>query len=213
MKLMRGQNTVQMAWWMFKELNWQDQFSGKRVVFAASMVRYNKSEILDNYSRYMATECSRDSLPWGQELVAPPVPEPTDPINRLICPIFAQARIKDAMSAMESRLLIASLALRAYRLQHGGANPDSLQALVKEGIITSVPNDPYGMTLDAPLGYRRLANGSCRLYSVGPDAMDNGGKAIDNRKTGNRALHRNWPEADDKGDWVAWVDTPAVNRD
>ncbi len=64
------------------------------------------------------------------------------------------------------RLLLADLALRLYRLEHGQA-PSSLDALVPM-ILRSVPIDPYS---GKPLIYRDQVGGEA-LYSVGPDGDD-----------------------------------------
>jgi hypothetical protein len=68
--------------------------------------------------------------------------------------------------AVRRRLLVADLALRLYRLEHGEA-PSGLDALVPT-ILRSVPIDPYS---GKPLIYRKHAGGEA-LYSVGPDGDD-----------------------------------------
>jgi hypothetical protein len=64
------------------------------------------------------------------------------------------------------QLLLASLAVRLYRLENGNA-PERLDALVP-AILKAVPIDPY---TGKPLIYRRLA-GRERLYCAGPDGDD-----------------------------------------
>jgi len=77
-------------------------------------------------------------------------------------------RRNDTMNA----LLIVSLALHAYRADHG-QYPASLKELVP-AYLRAIPNDPFAV--QGPLLYKR-ANKSYVLYSVGPDGTDNGGQA------------------------------------
>ena len=83
--------------------------------------------------------------------------------------IFAQtlgpaSRFSSERDALNNRLLVAALLLRAARLD--GATPDKFDA----GI------DPFSPDL-APLLYRRDGD-KYQLYSVGPDGKDNGGAPI-----------------------------------
>jgi hypothetical protein len=64
------------------------------------------------------------------------------------------------------RLLLADLAIRVYRQEHGEDPPD-LSALVPS-ILKSVPIDPYS---DQPLRYQKRGNDGI-VYSLGPDRDD-----------------------------------------
>jgi len=75
--------------------------------------------------------------------------------------------------AVDTRLLAAALALRAYKLDHG-AYPASLEALAPM-YLPSIPQDPFG---SGPLKYKVTGRGYS-LYSIGPDSIDNGGKPVD----------------------------------
>jgi hypothetical protein len=70
------------------------------------------------------------------------------------------------------RLLIAALALKRYRPQHG-KYPASLNELVPT-YLKQIPNDPWD---GKPLRYRLKADGDFVLYSVGADGKDDGGDA------------------------------------
>jgi hypothetical protein len=84
--------------------------------------------------------------------------------------------VYDAVPAMyfrdtvhwESTRLI--LACRIYKLEHGGALPASLEALVGPGYLDSMPVDPYS---GAPFKYDR---GRGRIWSVGLNGVDDGGR-------------------------------------
>jgi hypothetical protein len=80
------------------------------------------------------------------------------------------------LKAADNRLLAATLALRAYRLEHG-RYPATLQALTPR-YLPAVPGDPFS---PAPLLYRSQCKGYV-LYSIGPDGKDDGGTpAFDKR--------------------------------
>jgi len=70
------------------------------------------------------------------------------------------------------RLLICELALRMYRVQHGGP-PRELADLVPD-FLPAVPEDPFS---GKPLIYRPRATGYL-LYSVGPNRRDDDGQPL-----------------------------------
>jgi hypothetical protein len=71
---------------------------------------------------------------------------------------------------IQRSLTVTAIALKRYALRHG-AYPADLAALVPE-FLNTVPRD----VMDGrPLRYRLNADGSFLLYSVGEDAVDNGG--------------------------------------
>jgi hypothetical protein len=57
------------------------------------------------------------------------------------------------------RSATAALAIEQYRLDHGGALPDTLEQLVPQ-YLTSVPTDPFD---GAPLVYERLPQKGYRV--------------------------------------------------
>jgi hypothetical protein len=65
---------------------------------------------------------------------------------------------------------IAAIALKRYQLKHGSYPPD-LNSLVPD-FTSAVPLDPVD---GQPLRYRRNANGTFLLYSVGENGVDNDG--------------------------------------
>lgn len=68
------------------------------------------------------------------------------------------------------RIMIAAIALRRYQLRHGSWPPD-LKTLVPD-FLSEVPRDPVD---GRPLRYRRNADGTFLLYSIGSDGKDDGG--------------------------------------
>jgi hypothetical protein len=73
------------------------------------------------------------------------------------------------------RLAMVQLAVQAYRLGHGALPPD-LPALVP-GYLPAIPPDPFAA---APLR-SATRDGSLVVYSLGPDAKDDGGTPLGER--------------------------------
>ena len=74
----------------------------------------------------------------------------------------------------ERRLLVAELAIKAYRIERGEL-PDRLDDLIPE-YLPAVPTDPYTEE-KAPLIYRRTDD-KYLLYSVGLNGRDDGGEKV-----------------------------------
>jgi hypothetical protein len=68
------------------------------------------------------------------------------------------------------KMTITAIALERYRMRHGNL-PEDLSGLVPE-FLTAIPRDPVD---GRALRYHRSANETFLLYSVGEDAVDNGG--------------------------------------
>jgi hypothetical protein len=114
-------------------------------------------------------ECIANArLPYAAKAPDPPIPR--DPMCEIFCPVLGRCRFGSAREEGWSGLLTATLALRAYRLDHGGY-PGSLTDLVPS-YLKRIPDDPFA--LKWPLRYKQ---GGARyvLYSVGPDGKDDGG--------------------------------------
>jgi hypothetical protein len=100
-----------------------------------------------------------------------PPPTPTDPVlGEWVS--YEDYQFRFTQPRAHLRLLRAQLALREYRLRTG-RYPDSLQELFS-GPLRETALDPFTET---PLPYRRTGAGYL-LYSVGPDARDDGGAPI-----------------------------------
>lgn len=84
-----------------------------------------------------------------------------------------------------------ALAVERYRLAHGHW-PDSLDQLVPM-LLSGIPKDPFD---GKAIRYRRLGDGVA-IYSVGPDGIDDGGKADPSNpiKPGTDLVFRLWDAA------------------
>lgn len=92
------------------------------------------------------------------------------PISSLLFPNFSRAIRTVVRHDTQRRLTITAIALKRYQLQRRQF-PAELNELVP-AFLTAVPVDPMN---GQPLRYRRNADGSFTLYSVGEDGKDDGG--------------------------------------
>lgn len=72
---------------------------------------------------------------------------------------------------MDGQLLLAGIALERHRLAHGGY-PQRLEPLVPE-FLEAHPVDPWSGRLP---GFRKLPGGGLKLWSIGSDRIDDGGR-------------------------------------
>ena len=82
-------------------------------------------------------------------------------------------RFNAAREKTQLDLLLLRLALQTYRAENG-VYPPNLVAL-QNGVLKRIPTDDFGG--GKPYFYT-LKNGVYRLWSIGPDAKNDGGKAI-----------------------------------
>jgi hypothetical protein len=99
--------------------------------------------------------------------------------------------MKSAKAQNEVDEARVACALERFRLAHGNY-PNSLDALAPQ-FIQKVPSD----VIDGnPLHYRKNADGSCVIYSIGWNETDDGGSVVLKKNSETRAIDP------DKGDWV-----------
>ena len=133
---------------------------------------YGRGRILRNMSGYLDARIAQARLPYALHLAYPLLP--SDPISQVILPVFDQARIKEVESQTQNSLLLVALALRAYH-EDKQTYPATLAELAP-AYLKQLPDDPFA--LEGGFRYRKQGE-KFVLYSVGPDAKDDGGKPID----------------------------------
>jgi hypothetical protein len=100
---------------------------------------------------------------------------PFNRFERLLLPSLNNAARRFAYGQASLNLARTAIALERYRLAHA-AFPESLDALAPQ-FIAKVPHDVIG---GQPMKYRREADGSFVLYSVGWNEKDDDGEAAFN---------------------------------
>jgi hypothetical protein len=160
---------------------------------------YSNATFLNNLTGYMDAQIAHSRQPYTARPAPPSVP--TDPINRIISPIFDQADLKDLCAKTQSGMLLLALALHAYHLEHGGY-PQKLEALAPS-YLTKLPGDPFGQ---GTFIYQHKGK-KYLLYSVGPDKVDDGGRPIDDpsKAIGSNTNARYFVQPDSQGDIVVGV--------
>ncbi len=113
---------------------------------------------------------------------------------------FVSNRYRCDFTANETQnsLLSTACALQAYHTEHG-RYPDQLSALTP-AYLPAIPVDPFGV--NKPLCYKRTG-ANYLLYSIGPDGVDDGGKASSDGRPGASNTARITSYS--KGDIVAGV--------
>ena len=88
----------------------------------------------------------------------------------LLLPALEKYALRDANHRAQLRTALVGIAVERYRLAHESNVPDALSLLVP-AYLEKVPVDPYD---GATLRYKRTGTGYI-VYSIGPDATDDGG--------------------------------------
>jgi hypothetical protein len=127
------------------------------------------------YTQYTNALIRNTAQPWGlqQGTLSPVVPK--EVICEVKAYIYKKARYGRVITFALSRLLDVQLSLRAYYLDNRHY-PSTLSDLIPQ-YIPSIPLDPFSS--NQPLKYR-LSGKTYTLYSIGPDAIDDGGRPMIN---------------------------------
>jgi hypothetical protein len=163
-----------------------------------------KRGILADYVSYTDRTIAEARLPFALRLPDPPLP--TDPAAALLVSPKGAFRLHTVRRDIGNALLLATLALRAYRVERG-VYPVRLDELATGGYLLRLPDDPCAPP-GTPLRYQRLPGGKkYLLYSVGVDGKDDRGRPVNNPLRGGNGRKKRVIKEDDKGDLVAGVNT------
>ena len=91
-------------------------------------------------------------------------------LSGLLLPALGKAVHRDTEDRAKARITQTVLAIERFRLAHANQLPDALDALVP-AYLPAIPSDPFD---GKPLRFKRRESGYI-VYSVGPDAVDDGG--------------------------------------
>ncbi|HEY8751968.1 MAG TPA: hypothetical protein VIM11_28560 [Tepidisphaeraceae bacterium] len=112
-------------------------------------------------------------------------------LSRIITPTTGRGIEQQFRATVERRAAAIRLAIRMYRVDHGGSYPDTLARLAP-AYLPGVPVDPFAAD-GRPMTYRPQAKPPV-VYSVGTNGMDDGGTILQHN--------------DPKGNWVPRWDCP-----
>ena len=196
-------NTQASLMTLFRQPNWRARLTenawmyGGRAPSFWERLRINttsKRRVMNDYIRYMdgAVAEARARRP-----ITPYVSSASDPIVSEEIPDFSTMQQQFNAGLTQSNFLELQLALRAYKFAHG-SYPETLQAL-SPTFEPIIPDDKFAP--GKPLNYRKQGD-NYLLYSIGPDGVDDGGKAIYDPKRPS-AQSRRTVQNDSKGDVVA----------
>ncbi|HZM02897.1 MAG TPA: hypothetical protein VFC44_07720 [Candidatus Saccharimonadales bacterium] len=97
-------------------------------------------------------------------------------LSTLLLPSISRLVESEASTQVSVQLAITALAIERFRLERGRL-PDELKDLVPQYIDT-IPTDPFDGAL---IRYQRLIRGY-KIYSVGADGHDDGGREAPKQK-------------------------------
>ena len=100
-------------------------------------------------------------------------------LSNLFLPSLRRGAAKEAVIAARERAATSALAVERYRMAHHDVLPEDLEALVP-AFLSVAPRDPFD---GRALRYHKLPHGY-RIYSVGEDRRDDGGRV---KRTGDTA--------------------------
>ena len=140
---------------------WEKNFGGIFWHFTRDQTIQEVEEYYERALPELAKPAARRNLPR----------DPKGPIAGLIVPIVAQSVSRFEIQSARTRIFLAALAIREYRLKSGEL-PGTLAAL---GLNTRAMQDPF---TGKSLIYKRLES-DFLLYAAGPDAVDDGGIPAD----------------------------------
>ncbi len=129
-----------------------DENSKSRVYDAKEVIKFywiGKAQTIRNYSNYMDTMIAQARQPYALHLPPPSIPD--DPFNKMLAPVFAQAREKFVTSDASNAQLAIALALQSYKMDHDNY-PSNLEQLVP-AYLSNLPEDPRA--LKGSFGYQR----------------------------------------------------------
>lgn len=194
--------TVRNALTAVNDLGYDQSPPAERYRMALQLL-YGKKQIMHDCLTYMDQMIALGRQPYGRHPSPPSMP--TDPVNQMVLPLYADGRVKMADSEAVNRLLLVALALRAFRMEHG--RPANSLTELTPTYLKQLPDDPFAA--QGTFQYH-LKGSDFVLYSVGPDGKDDGGVATDDPQQASASSGRQGYRVnrDSKGDIVAGINYP-----
>jgi hypothetical protein len=161
----------------------------------AKMLTFSKRRLVANYTAVADAAITAARQPYKQIKQA----RGRDIFSDVYVDMYDRMHFYEAKVRTRSTLLQVALALRAYKLEHHGAYPPTLENLAPSYLPT-IPSDAFNS--NKPLRYQ-LKGKTYKLWSVGPDGQDNNGQVALNSSSIKK--YQTGVELDSKGDYVYGV--------
>jgi hypothetical protein len=202
-------------WWtvaslleMMRAQNWKDQYVDMEWedenprLLRLRLALTTKRGLIGAYTQIYDAARSRSRSPYRTYTASSPTL--LEPLTGNLADSLQECWFHDTANQAQNSLLMTTLALQAYRQDHG-AYPISLKALLP-AYLDHIPTDPFdaGRAL-----HYHLSRSGYVLYSVGPDGHDDGGAAVVNVACPSKSSERPDPryvvDSGSHGDIVAGV--------
>jgi len=130
------------------------------------LLRYGKQGVVDQYFARSNAAIRIASLPYQQGKGLWDASPAGNGVEQFLNPNYRRAALQMTNEEARENILLAQLAIRAYRGEHAGVAPASLQELTRGAhpYLSALPCDPFSPDGQAPLRYR-----GGKAYSVGED--------------------------------------------
>jgi len=155
----------------------------------------NKRSLMSEYLRFMDEIIAESRTPYPQRPKKRPTPAYA---FHTTATGFDTNRCRLTRYETTMALLVARVALTAFQLERGHP-PDTMLELVPT-LLSNVPVDPFSN--NQALRYRRTGK-AFRLWSIGPDGVDDNGTPVFNARNKGAARYR--VVEDSKGDIVSGI--------
>ena len=153
------------------------RFAISSVIFA-----YTKQGLVDDFAAQFDRLLTRAKMPYQLAVRLKEVPNSSNPlVNYWLDPDFQRAQFQTTQQSAYSRVLLTQLAIEAYKKEHSGTAPTSLEDLTAgiKPYFHAVPKDPFSISGTVPLCYDAQ---TAKAYSVGENGRDDGNKGDDNSR-------------------------------
>jgi hypothetical protein len=151
-----------------------------RFAIGATIFVCTKQGIVNDFAEQYDRILDRAKMPYQVTARLSPLPPSASPLVRYwLGNNYARAHYQTVLQSAYNRVLLTQLAIQAYRGEHKGAAPVSLENLTsgQKPYLRSIPRDPFSRTEKSPLCYDAK---KAKAYSVGENARDDANRGDDN---------------------------------
>lgn len=155
------------------------QGTGGRLAYGAVLLYYTKQGLVNDFASYNDRVLAHIKQPYQQAKQIAQVAPSANPLVRMVSPDYKRALMQTTAKGAWNRVLLTQLAVQAYRGEHNGVLPSSLEVLTTgtNPYLTVAPTDPFSQSGSDLLRYNPQTG---NVYSVGENGIDDGNSGDDN---------------------------------